>query len=117
MIDRQTHTGEGFRVLCESGEWKIGFLHYCERFSACTEMERHRLTDESFVLLAGRAILYTEQEQIPMAPETLYTVPAGEWHHIVVSPDAAVMVVENRNTARENTEKKYIREETHDANQ
>ncbi len=111
MIDIKEHKGEGFKIMLISGEWKIGFLRYCERFSKFTEMEKHLLTDESFVLLSGSATLYTEREQIEMKPETLYTVPNGEWHHIVVSEDATVMVVENRDTAKENTRKKYIGEE------
>ena len=41
----------------------------------------------------------------------IYTVPVGVWHHIVVSADANVVVVENRNTSKENTEKKYFEQE------
>lgn len=111
MIDEKVHKGSGFRVLLESGEWKIGFLRYCERFSKFDEMEQHLFTDESFVLLTGNARLYTEQECIDMKTETLYTVPACEWHHIVVSSDATVLVVENRETSRENTKKKCFGKE------
>ncbi len=111
MIDIKEHKDDGFRVMLESGEWKIGFLRYNERFSKFAEMEKHLLTDESFILLSGSATLHTEKEQIEMKPETLYTVPAREWHHIVVSPDATVMVVENRDTSRENTKKIYFGEE------
>ena len=35
----------------------------------------------------------------------VYNVPKCEWHHIVVSEDALVMVVENSDTSKENTEK------------
>ena len=44
----------------------------------------------------------------------VYTVPAAVWHHIVVSEDASVLVVENRNTSKENTEKKYFDEKEKD---
>lgn len=110
MIQIGVHTDAGFRVMVESGEWKVGMLRYNERFSHLGEMERHLLTDEVFVLLSGSATLYTPNERVNMDVGTVYNVPAAVWHHIVVSEDACVLVVENRNTSRENTEKKYLEE-------
>ena len=55
----------------------------------------------------GTATLYTEEEQCEMEKNVLYNIPAGVWHHIVVSEDATVLVVENSNTTKENTEKKW----------
>lgn len=108
MIEEYSFTDEGWKVLIESGEWKIGILRHNERFSAFRELELHELTDEVFVLLAGSATLYTDSEQTEMKPLTVYNIPAGVWHHIVVSEDASVLVVENRNTSKENTQKKYL---------
>jgi len=110
MIEVSTRKAEGFQVMTEYGEWKVGLLGYSERFSRLAELERHLLTDEVFVLLSGKATLYTDKEAMEMARGCVYTVPVGVWHHIVVSNDANVLVVENRNTSRENTEKKYIDE-------
>ena len=108
MIKVFSHFADGFRVAAEYGEWKVGVLRYNERFSRLGEMERHMLTDEVFVLVEGSATLYTDDETIKMDAGTVYTVPAAVWHHIVVSADACVLVVENRNTSIENTEKKYF---------
>lgn len=105
------HFSEGFKVAAEYGEWKVGMLHYNERFSRLGEMERHLLTDEVFVLVSGRATLYTDSEAVEMEQGSVYTVPAAVWHHIVVSEDASVIVVENRNTSIENTEKRYFEQE------
>ena len=58
MIEISSHIGEGFAIAVESGEWKIGLLRYCERFSKLSEMERHLEADEAFVLLAGSATLF-----------------------------------------------------------
>ena len=110
MIEVSTHGGEGFRVLTSYGEWKIGMLRYNERFSRLGEMERHLLTDEVFVLLRGKATLYTDKETLEMEQGTVYTVPVGVWHHIVISRDADVLVVENKSTSIDNTEKKYLDE-------
>ena len=108
MIRIGVHTDGGFKVMVESGEWKVGMLRYNERFSRLSEMERHLLTDEVFILLSGSATLYTDGETIKMEVGTVYTVPQEVWHHIVVSEDASVVVVENRNTSIENTEQKYF---------
>lgn len=64
---------------------------------------------EAFVLLDGSAVLYTENEKIQMQKCTLYNIPKGEWHHITVSENATVMVAENSNTSRDNTEKKLLK--------
>ncbi len=108
MIEIFTHNYEGFAAVFESGEWKLGLLGYSERFANFSEMERHLLTDEAFVLLDGEATLHTESESVSMEKLKVYNIPAGVWHHITVSPDGKVLVVENRNTARENTEKRYF---------
>ena len=108
MIKVFSHASDGFKVAVESGEWKVGVLRYNQRFSRLGEMERHMLTDEVFVLITGTATLYTDWEAVAMESGLVYTVPQGVWHHIVVSEDATVLVVENRNTSIENTEKKYF---------
>ena len=101
------HKGEGFQVLKEFEGWKIGYLRYNDRFSRFDQLERHLETDEVFVLLEGEATLYTENEECIMEQSVLYNIPKGVWHHIVVSENATVMVVENSNTTKENTEKKW----------
>lgn len=107
-MEKITYSGEGFSVLKKFEGWKIGFLRYSERFSAFREMERHLETDEIFVLLEGNAILFTDQEECFMKTGVLYNIPKGVWHHIVVSKDATVLVVENSNTTQDNTERKII---------
>ena len=111
MIEVSTHTAEGFRVMAEYGQWKVGMLHYSKRFSHLGEMERHLLTDEVFVLVSGKASLHTDREAVAMELGAVYTVPQGVWHHIVVSVDANVIVVENKNTSIENTEKRFFEQE------
>lgn len=102
-------TGEDFQVMTQFEGWKIGLLRFSQRFSAHTQMERHLLTDEVFVLLEGSGVLYVEDQELPMEKNTLYNVKKAVWHHIVVSEDATVLVVENSSTGKENTEKKEWR--------
>lgn len=108
MIEKIAYDQDGFQVLKEFEGWKLGFLRYCERFSSCTEMEQHLETDEVFVLLEGNATLYTETEVCSMCKSVLYNIPKGVWHHITVSEDATVLVIENSNTSRANTKKKGV---------
>ena len=98
--------GTDFQVMTQFEGWKIGLLRHSQRFSACCQMERHLETDEVFVLLEGSATLYVEDQKIPMEKCTIYNVRKAAWHHIVVSEDATVLVVENSSTSRDNTEKK-----------
>ncbi len=108
MIEIYDYTDEDFRAVMQFEGWKIGLLRYSDRFSKCGVLERHLLTDEVFVLLSGSATLYEKSDTIrsyPMETNKVYNVPKGVWHHIVVSPDATVLVVENANTAKDNTEK------------
>ncbi len=102
------YTGEDFKSIMKFGTWKIGLLRYSERFSKYKVLERHNKTDEAFVLLKGCATLYVENCATKMEACKVYNVKKGEWHHIVVSPDATVLVVENSDTSADNTDKKEI---------
>lgn len=110
MIHIADFHGEDFKVAIESGEWKIGLLRASDRFSNFRVLERHTATDEAFILLKGRAVLYLRDDAgeihtYRMKPCTVYTVEKNVWHHIKVSKHATVLVVENRNTSKENTER------------
>ena len=108
MIEKYTFSGEDFNVMMTFEGWKIGFLRYSERFSDFKVLEKHNETDEAFVLLEGSAVLYTDTPSCPMEKCTLYNIPKGVWHHITVSKDATIMVVENSNTSKENTERMIL---------
>ncbi len=112
-MEKYTYNGEDFKAVLTTDKWKIGLLKYSERFSCLCVWERHLETDEVFVLLHGNAALYIKKpdgiiEKTVMENGVVYNVPKKEWHHIVVSEDATVMVVENSDTSKENTEKVTI---------
>ena len=108
MIEKFSFLGEGFQVAMTFENWRIGLLRYSERFSKLSRLERHLLTDEAFILLSGKATLYTDKEQVEMKTNIVYNIPKAEWHHIIVSKDATVMVVENASTCADNTEIKFL---------
>ena len=108
MIEVSSYEGEGFKVLHLTDGFKVGYLKYNKRFSEYKELERHNESDESFVLLRGSATLYTESERVEMKERTLYNIPTGEWHHITVSPDGEVLVIERHDVSKDNSEHRYF---------
>ena len=108
------HRGEEYLRLVNNAKWTLASLNWAPRFDEANivELERHNLTDETFVLLKGKATLFMGEkaERVEMAPLKYYNVRAGMWHHIIVSKDARVLVAENANTSKDNTE--YLSLET-----
>ena len=103
------HTGNGWKSLFDFEGWRIGMIRYDERFSKRKEDERHLLTDEAFILLKGNAVIYEEDVSYVMKPYKVYNVKKGLWHHIVLSKEAEVLVVENSSTTRENSERRLVK--------
>ena len=114
-------TSKGYLPIIDFESWRVAFLRYADAVERkqLHRVERHMETDEVFVLLAGRACLIVEEDSreeadaaadapgfslISMLPETVYNVRKAVWHHIVLSKDAAVLIVENSNTDYVNSE-------------
>ena len=102
------YTGGDFKAVLTYEGWKIGILRHSDRFSDFKVKERHLETDECFVLLEGSATLYENDTPYEMQKCKVYNIKKGVWHHIVVSRDATVLVVENSNTTKENTERTSV---------
>ncbi len=107
-MEIHTFDGENFKVAMEFEGWKIGFLRYGDRFMKNDRAERHLETDEAFVLLEGKATLIEDDAEYEMEKCKVYNIKKGVWHHIVVSPDATVLVIENSNTSPDNTERRFF---------
>ena len=107
-MDILEYNGTDFNAVLDFEHWRIGIINYGERFSVYTQEERHLLTDEAFLLLQGNAVLYEEGKACDMEYGKVYNIRKGVWHHVVLQKDAKVLVVENSNTAKENTERRYI---------
>ena len=99
---------EGYRPQVHFEAWRVAILRYAERFDRknLSRVERHHLTDEVFVLLEGEATLVIGEkcEDCRMEVNKIYNVKKDVWHHIILSQDARVLVVENDNTGLDNTE-------------
>lgn len=107
------YTGEGYLPLVDYEDWRVAILRYIDELEPqnLATMQRHDETDEVFVLLAGRCILFlgagaervSEIYGQDMEPLKLYNVKRGCWHTHTPSRDAAVLIVENRDTSTHNS--------------
>ena len=108
--------GSGFDAIHTFEGWKVAFITYAEQYGEMKILKRHTQTDEAFVLVNGKATLFTADGDEPLVTtvlekEKLYNVQKNTWHHLQVSKDALLVVIENANTAKENTESKEIKKE------
>ena len=115
LLEILTHTDPAFRPLVDYGAWRVAVLNYIDHLQPqnLTDLQRHDETDEVFVLLQGRCILFlgdgdgdTEAgaiHAVDLAPLTVYNVKRGVWHNHTLSEDASVLVVENREPTNENS--------------
>ncbi len=112
-IEILEHNGEGFSKVVCFGAWRVAMINYSERFEEknLNLLERHMLTDEVFVLLEGKAILVSDKKRYEMEKNKLYNVKKEVWHAIALSKDAKVLIVENIETGKENSEYKIAEKE------
>ena len=113
LLEIREYNEIGYRPLVDYGAWRVAVLNYIDELDvqAIAAMERHEETDEVFVLLAGRFILYLGQGQAAveaiyaqdLEPFKVYNVKRGVWHTHTLSSEARVLVVENRDTGSTNS--------------
>ncbi len=113
LLEIRDYTGEGYRSLIDFGVWRVAVLCAIDELlpENLAAMQRHDETDEVFVLLAGRCILFfgegadavTAIHAVDMEPLKLYNVKRGAWHTHTLSADATVLIVENADTTDANS--------------
>ena len=105
-----------YSPLVDSGQWCVAAICASERNSADAigQMERHNETDEVFVLMRGKSVLFVAAGQcgggigridsVEMEPLRVYNVKRGVWHACALAPDSVVLVIENSGTGRSNSD-------------
>ena len=110
MIISAKATKAGFDNVFSNGNFKCAYITYSADYSfgEVTTMKRHNLTDEIFVLLTGKAVMLTIEDnafiETELQKSTAYNVKAGTWHYLAVTEDASVFVTENADTDSTNTD-------------
>lgn len=107
------HAGPSYRPLVDFASWRVAILNFSPELlpDRLTRMQRHNETDEVFVLLHGRCILFVAEgtdsvgrlhaEDLQLG--RVYNVRQAVWHTHTLSRDAKVLVVENRDTTYDNS--------------
>jgi len=113
LLEVFEYTGDGYKPLIDFNCWRVALLRYCDDMhpAEMVHLERHLETDEVFVLLEGEALLFLtgvdgsgELRVERMQPLKLYNVKRSAWHNAVLSQNATILLVENKDTSQANSE-------------
>lgn len=113
LLEIKEHNHAGYRPLVDYQAWRVAILNFGDDLlpENLVSMQRHNETDEVFVLLRGGCILFigdgtdtvTDIYAENMAPFKVYNVKKAVWHTHTLTPDAQVLIVENRDTILDNS--------------
>lgn len=113
LIEIREHNEPDYKPLIDFQAWRVALINYTADClpEKIDRMQKHTETDEVFVLLVGRCILFLgEGDESVMKVHAanmelykLYNVKKGVWHSHTFSEDAKVLIVENRDTVLENS--------------
>jgi hypothetical protein len=113
LLDIIEYTGEGYLPLIAYGAWRVAILNTIDELlpENIGKLQRHDNTDEIFVLLKGRCILFVgtgtdRAEEIlaeDMQPLKLYNMKRGTWHTHTLDQEAMVLIIENDDTGPANS--------------
>jgi len=114
LVDISEHKGEDYQPLVKYDGWRVAILNDAPKFRRETTpyLERHNETDEVFVLLEGTCSLYIGDGKddpgtislLPMEKKKLYNIKKGVWHNLISAPGTSLLIVENDNTAKTNSD-------------
>ncbi len=121
LLETIKFNGIGYLPLVDFESWRVAMLRYHPELlpENIADMQRHDQTDEVFVLMEGRCILFMGEGKqeissitaVDMLPFQVYNVKKGSWHTHTLSEDARVLIVENQNTCDDNSPKQNLTEE------
>lgn len=108
----------GFQLIRVNESFKYAFITKSSMYSygQVSVMKCHNESDEVFTLISGMATLLigdTDRDEYiikELQKGSAYCVTAGTWHHLAVSEDALVFVVENSDVSEANTDVVSVKE-------
>lgn len=105
---------EGMSRVYENEKWTVGVKNWkpSSDLNGITELERHNLTDELFVLLQGNCTLVSGEESgqglklnaLKMKPNQVYNIPSKLWHTAVMEVGTKMILIEDVSTGMENSD-------------
>jgi hypothetical protein len=113
LLEISDYTGAGYQPLIAYGAWRVAILNYIDELLPHNigKLQRHDHTDEVFVLLKGRCILFVAEgidrikaiHAADMQPLKLYNMKRGTWHTHTLDQEAMVLIIENDDTGPANS--------------
>jgi len=105
---------KGFQPLVTFQTWRVAMMTdlQSEPPEKFYRLQRHMKTDEVFILLQGKCILFLADGEDPIEHQfaedlklfRVYNVKQGIWHSHILSEDAKVIIVENADTSPSNSQ-------------
>lgn len=106
--------GEGMQRVFENEKWTVGIKNWkpANDITGIDCLERHNLTDELFVLIAGSCTLIYANETdnglelgaVKMEPNKVYNIPATLWHNTITCKDTKMILIEDSSTSMDNSD-------------
>ncbi len=103
-----------YKPVLDFHGWRVAMLRHFDATAPenLHQVERHRKTNEVFILTAGEADLIvfdgdaqpTRSYVFPMVHNVAYNIQQAVWHHVLMSPDAHIILVERTDTSVENSD-------------
>jgi len=113
LIEIREYNGPDYQPLVDYQNWRVAIINHTPDLTPdkINRMQKHTETDEVFVLMTGRCILFVGEGEesitkiyaVDMEPYKAYNIKRGVWHSHTFSEDARVLIVENRDTVVENS--------------
>lgn len=110
----------GYAPVVDFQTWRVAMLNYIDELEPdqIDNFQCHQETDEVFVLLSGKCILFCAEvddkkdivdiSSWNMEVNKTYNIKRGVYHTHTLSEDAKVLIVENRDTDDSNSPKIMI---------
>lgn len=120
LLEVSEYTAAGYAPVVDFQAWRVAMLNYIDELEPdqIDNFQCHNETDEVFVLLSGKCILFCAEVDEScniidivswnMQPNKIYNIKRGVFHTHTLTEDAKVLIVENVDTNDGNSPKIMI---------
>lgn len=109
LLELGQYFSDGYKPVLDFHGWRVAMLRHSDFVTAkhLHQVERHRNTNEVFILTAGEADLILcdagdvpgNAYVLPMKHNVAYNIPDYGWHHVIMSKDAHIILFERTETS------------------
>lgn len=112
LVEVLDYTGEEYQPVLGFRDWRVAILNYADSMlpENIKDFTKHCYTDEVFVALKGKCILFLAEDEtlekihaVELEPYKVYNVKQGIYHNHTLSKDAKVLIVESDDTCEDNS--------------